>query len=79
MDIEEEMLAFGETALWVECDVCGRAFGGPGVKKAIVAVGHVNVCVDCLRQSRSQWGTSAEGVGPSRPTIPSGCGLFLMA
>jgi hypothetical protein len=26
MDVEEEMLAFGETAVWVECDVCGRFF-----------------------------------------------------
>ena len=63
MDIEEEILAFGETAVWVECDVCGRALGGPGLNKAIVAVGRVNVCVGCLRQSRGRWGTSAEGVG----------------
>ena len=67
MDMEEEILAFGETALWVECDLCERAFGGPGVKKAIVAVGHVNMCVDCLRKSRNNWATSAEEVGPSRP------------
>ena len=46
MDLEVEMLAFGETAVWVECDLCGRAFGEPGLTKAIVAVGHVNVCVD---------------------------------
>ena len=56
-------LHFDETALRVECDLCERAFGGPGVKKAIVAVGHVNVCVDCLRKSRMIWGTSAEGMG----------------
>jgi len=59
--MEEEVLAFGETAVWVECDVCGRAFGGPGMDKAIVAVGHANVCVDCLRKSRRKWGTSAGG------------------
>ncbi len=59
MDIEEEIIAFGETVLWVECDLCGRAFCGPGMNTAIVAVGHVNVCVDCL----PKWGTSAEGVG----------------
>ena len=68
MDIEEEILAFGETEVWVECDLCGHAFGGPGLDKAIVVVGHVNVCVDCLPKSRSKWGTSAEGVGPSRLT-----------
>jgi hypothetical protein len=67
MDIEEEILAFGETEVWVECDFCARAFGGPGVAKAIVAIGHVNVCIDCLRKSENEWGTSAEGVGPSRP------------
>jgi hypothetical protein len=54
---------FGEAALWVECDLCGRAFGGPGLSKAIVPVGHVNICVDCLRMSKSKWGISAEGVG----------------
>jgi len=47
MDMEEEIVAFGETALWVECDVCGRALGGPGLNKAIVADGYVNVCVNC--------------------------------
>ena len=67
MDIEEEILEFGETVVWVECDLCGRAFGGPGLSKAIVAVGRVNVCVECQGKSRSNWGTSAEGVGPSRP------------
>jgi hypothetical protein len=50
MDIEEEMLAFGETALWVECDLCGRAFGGPGVTKAIVPVGNAHVCCHCLQK-----------------------------
>jgi ribosomal protein S27E len=53
MDTEEELLAFGETALWVECDVCGRAFGGPGISKAVIAVGDVKECVDCLRKSES--------------------------
>jgi ribosome-binding protein aMBF1 (putative translation factor) len=50
MDTEEEILLFGETALWVECELCGAVYGGPGVGKVIVAVGHVNVCVDCLRK-----------------------------
>ena len=63
MDIEEEILAFGETEVWVECDLCRRAFGGPGLTKAIVAVGHANVCVDCLRKSMTKWGTPAEGGG----------------
>jgi hypothetical protein len=63
MDMEEEIPIFGETEGWVECDFCGRAFGGPGMSKAILAVGHVNVCLDCMRKSRSDWGTSAEGVG----------------
>jgi hypothetical protein len=67
MDIEEEILAFGETEIWVECDLCGRAFGGLDLNKAIVRVGQANVCVDCLRKSRSKWGTSAERVGLSRP------------
>jgi hypothetical protein len=32
MDMEEEILAFGKTEVWVECDACGRAFGGPWKK-----------------------------------------------
>jgi hypothetical protein len=67
MDMEEEIVAFGETAVWVECDVYGLAFGGPGLDKAIVSVGHVNLCVKCLRTSRTKWGTSAEGVGCRGP------------
>jgi hypothetical protein len=47
MDVEEEMLVFGETAVWVECDVCGHAFGGLGLHKAIVVLGHKNVCSGC--------------------------------
>jgi hypothetical protein len=49
MDIEEEILAFGETALWVECDLCGRAFGGPSVNRVIGNIGHANACMDCLQ------------------------------
>ena len=51
MDVETEILVYSETALWVECDVCGRAYGGPGVNKAVVAAGQVNVCVNCLDKS----------------------------
>ena len=64
MDIEEEIAAFGETQVWITCDVCGRVYGGPGITKMMVRVGESNVCVGCL----SKWGTSAEGVGPSRPS-----------
>jgi ribosome-binding protein aMBF1 (putative translation factor) len=48
---EEAVVAFGETAVWIECDACGRAYGGPSVNKAVVAVGEANVCVNCLRES----------------------------
>jgi hypothetical protein len=27
MDVESSIEAFGETAVWVECDLCGRAYG----------------------------------------------------
>ena len=46
----------GETALWVECELYGRVFGGAGVEKVIVTVGNVNVCVDCLGQNKEQMG-----------------------
>lgn len=51
MDVETEIIAFGETAVWIECDLSGSAYGGPGVNKAIVTVGQANVCVDYLRGS----------------------------
>jgi ribosome-binding protein aMBF1 (putative translation factor) len=63
MDMDEEILALGETAVWVECDLCGRAFGGPGLTQAIVAAGRMNVCLDCMRTSESKLGTSDEGMG----------------
>jgi hypothetical protein len=50
MDMEEEMEVFGKTALWDECDLCGRVFGGPGLSKAIVPVGNVHTCGDRLRK-----------------------------
>jgi hypothetical protein len=77
MDVEEGMVAFGETALWVECDLCGRAFGGPSLTKTIVAVGQANVCVDCVRKSRRKWGTSTEGVGCRGPQFQVGVDSFL--
>jgi len=43
-----------ETPVRVERDLCGRAFGRAGVTKAIVAAGHVNVCVDCLNKGESK-------------------------
>ena len=53
MDVETEMLIYGETAVWVECDQCGRAYGGPGVRSAVVAIAQGNVCIECLRDGRS--------------------------
>jgi hypothetical protein len=46
--MEEESLILGETSLWVERDLCGRVFGGSSLNKVIVAVGHVNLCVNML-------------------------------
>jgi hypothetical protein len=53
----EEIIAFSETEVWVECDLCGRAFGGLNLDKVIVALEQGNVCVDCLRQKNGKWGT----------------------
>jgi hypothetical protein len=57
MEIEEEMAAFGETQVWITCDLCGRVYGGPGITELMVRVEEANICVGCL----TQWGTSAEG------------------
>ena len=53
MNVEEAIVAFGETALCVECDLCGRALGGPGLDKAIVVAGRVNACAECQRKGGS--------------------------
>src|SRR5580704_4174361 len=58
---------YGEMALWVECDLCGQLYGEPGMNEAIVAMEHVNECLDCLGKSRRQCRTSAEGVGCQDP------------
>lgn len=51
MDIEEEIEAFGETEVWIECDICRCAFGGRDLQRAIIAVGCLNICVNCLPKS----------------------------
>ena len=53
MQVETEILFYGETAVWIECDQCGRAYGGPGVMSAIAATVQGNICVECLRNNRS--------------------------
>jgi hypothetical protein len=67
MDVEEEILIYGETEVWVTCDNCRRVYGGPGLGQVMFRLGESNVCVDCLQSCKSNWGTPAEGVGPSRP------------
>ena len=49
MEIEEEIAAFAESEIWVECDLCGRAYAGPGLNDVMVARKSDNVCVHCLR------------------------------
>jgi hypothetical protein len=66
MDMEEEIAAFGETAVWITCDVNGRVYGGPDIDKTMARVGEANICVDCL----NKWGTSAEG-GHRGPRLAS--------
>jgi hypothetical protein len=56
MDVENSIEVFGETEVWVECDLCGCVYGGPGTNKEMVAAGQANVCVDCLRTSTSNLG-----------------------
>jgi len=68
MNVEEAIVAFWETVLWVECDLCGRAFDRPGRGKVMFRLGQSNVCVHCVRSCRDNWGTPAEGY-PSRVRI----------
>ena len=37
-----------ETEIWIECDRCGRAYGGPGVLTVIWKRGREVVCTECL-------------------------------
>ena len=43
-----------ETEMWVECDECGRTFGGPGLGKVVVPVvadsERLNLCTECVER-----------------------------
>jgi len=39
-----------KTEIVVECDVCGRGFEGPGLRRVIFRLGHNIVCADCSRK-----------------------------
>jgi hypothetical protein len=52
----------------IEHDLCGSVYGGPGLNKAIVAAGQVNVCVNCLRKSRGN-GEPLPRVGRRGPRV----------
>ena len=54
MNLEDEIAAFVDTGVWIECDVCGRTYGGLGVEKVIVKVEQANVCAWCLQAVKSQ-------------------------
>jgi len=54
MDIEEAIAAFGETEVWLESDLCGCAYEGPGVRKTVATGAGANVCVACLRESAAK-------------------------
>lgn len=49
-----------DAEIWIECDRCGRVFGGPGVFAVIqeraTSQGRILVCSDCvaLRVSQSR-------------------------
>jgi len=39
-----------KTEIVVECDVCGRGFEGPGLRRVIFRLGRNIVCADCSRK-----------------------------
>ncbi|MGA2604034.1 MAG: hypothetical protein ABSG14_07385 [Verrucomicrobiia bacterium] len=65
------------TEVWVECDFCGRAVGGPGLDLYLKHVGPFNVCLWCYQSDQNvrqrvdgyltdrvhAWQTSAVGMG----------------
>ncbi len=48
-----------ETDVWVECDGCGVAFGGPGLSRVVSRVGKTVLCTGCQRKL-----TSGNGIPP---------------
>lgn len=55
MDVETEIEVYGETAVWVECDVCGRAFGGR-CGNAIIVSAMGNLCIGCTEVGKKVTG-----------------------
>jgi len=57
--------------LFIECDVCGRAFFGPGLTRVVHRVGCSFVCADCLRKL-TRTGEDAHRVASSREASERG-------
>jgi hypothetical protein len=51
--VEVGRMIFLETEVWVECDRCGRAFGGPGFGLSVFPYPDGVFCVECRGQRRT--------------------------
>ena len=45
--MDDETGIWIETEIWIECDRCGKAFGGPGVFEAMRVSGCKILCARC--------------------------------
>jgi ribosome-binding protein aMBF1 (putative translation factor) len=59
------------TEIWIDCDVCGRAFGGPGLHRVMFNRGWGLVCLDCMRKL-TRTGEDAHRVAESREASERG-------
>ena len=56
--------------VWIECDRCGVAYGGPGLTDAVHQVAGGVVCRECLRKLTPTLGD--HGVTAAREAAASG-------
>ena len=56
--------------VWIECERCGVAFGGPGLTLAVQRVGDEVLCTKCQRKLTPT--LAHQGVASSREAVASG-------
>ena len=60
------------TEVWIECDGCGGAFGGPGLAMGITRIGDAMLCTECQRKLTAALGhrgvTATRKAAASRTT-----------
>jgi len=59
-----------ETEVWIECQSCGRAFGGPGIELSVRRYSDGIFCTECRPASRTI--VHSHGVATARAAVTRG-------